>query len=67
MPLGIGRKCLMTLWHSVFLANFTKFQPEKYDLNLYNGLSLEKNDPNSTDFRRKENPSHQIFMISSRR
>jgi hypothetical protein len=54
MALGIGSKCLMTLWPSVFLANFTKFQPEKYDLNLYNGFPMEKMTQNRQNSKEKK-------------
>jgi hypothetical protein len=41
----------------IFGQNFAKFRPEKYDLDLYTGFSMEKNDPNSPDF---ENFKFQI-------
>ncbi len=34
-----------------FGRNFTKFQPEKYDFNLYKEFSMEENGLNSIDFK----------------
>jgi hypothetical protein len=43
-------------------ANFCQnFHPEKYDFNLHKGFSMEKNGSNSTDFKEKKIPNHQIF------
>jgi hypothetical protein len=45
--------------------NFTKFEPEKCDFNLYKAFFMEKNDPNLPDFEGKRNSNHQIFITSS--
>jgi hypothetical protein len=49
----------------LFGQNFAKFQPEKYDLNLYKGFTQGKNGPNLPDFEGKKNAICQIWMISS--
>jgi hypothetical protein len=36
------------------VAKIAKFQPEKYDFDLYKGSSMEKNDPNLLDFEKKK-------------
>ncbi len=46
-------------WKPVW-ENFTKFRPEKYDLNLYNGFSMGKW-PKFDRFLKKKNPSSPDF------
>jgi hypothetical protein len=50
-----------------FLRNFATFLLEKYDFNLYKGLSMKNNGPNLPDFEKKGFANCQIFMISSSR
>jgi hypothetical protein len=40
------------LFHEMYLqaSVFTKFQPEKYDFDLYKGFFMKKNGPNLPDF-----------------
>jgi hypothetical protein len=45
----------LKLGHCLFFwRKLAKFQPEKYDFDLYKGSSMEKNDPNLSDFERKK-------------
>jgi hypothetical protein len=37
-----------------FKQNFTKFEPEKCNFNLYKAFFMEKNDPNLPDFEGKK-------------
>lgn len=51
-----------------FLTNkflLQKFQPEKYDFELYKDYLHEENGPNSPDFEGKKIPYLKIFFIIS--
>jgi hypothetical protein len=51
-----------------FLGNiFAKFQPEKYDFDLYKGFLIEKMAQILQTLRKKKFPNCHIFMISSKR
>jgi hypothetical protein len=41
-----------------------KFQPEKYDFDLFKGFFMDKKSPDLPDFKEKETSNRQIFLIS---
>jgi hypothetical protein len=56
------------LWTSdfkfIFGRNFAKFQPEKYDFNLYKGFFMEKKKAQFRQISRKKKfPDRQSFII----
>jgi hypothetical protein len=51
--------------HGAYLLQiFAKFQPTKYDVNLFKGFSMEKF-LKIAKFQKKRLLDHSIFMISS--
>jgi hypothetical protein len=65
MPLRDANGDSRAVFFFLLGPNFAKFEPEKYDFNLYKGSFMEKKTLNSPDFEGKKTPNRHIFMISS--